>query len=141
MLTFLVFNIQWVSSFRNPVRFPHVGLHCQSNDIIPEVRSHFYSQKSFSDLGLIPQLHAVVTHLQLSKPSKVQSLSFPHISSGKSCILADQTGSGKTLAYLLPLLQELLTSKNKTSPWVSPQSEVLQSPQVLIIAPTSELAM
>lgn len=54
---------------------------------------------------------------------------------GKSCIVSDQSGSGKTLAYLLPLIQRLrqeeLQGLSKPSP---------QSPRVVILAPTTELA-
>ncbi len=41
----------------------------------------------------------------LSRPSKIQTIAYPHVLAGTSCVIAEQTGSGKTLAYVLPLLQ------------------------------------
>jgi superfamily II DNA/RNA helicase len=41
----------------------------------------------------------------LTRPSKIQTIAFPHVLDGSSCIIAEQTGAGKTLAYMLPLLQ------------------------------------
>jgi hypothetical protein len=41
----------------------------------------------------------------LSRPSKIQTIAYPHVLAGTSCVIAEQTGSGKTLAYILPLLQ------------------------------------
>lgn len=62
-------------------------------------------------------------------------MTFPPVIEGKSCIIADQSGSGKTLAYLAPIIQRLrqeeLQDLIKTSP---------QSPRVIIIVPTAELA-
>jgi ATP-dependent RNA helicase DeaD len=46
----------------------------------------------------------------------------------------DHTGSGKTLAFTLPLL-ERIRSKNSQS------NEAVTGPQILIIAPTRELAI
>lgn len=128
--------------------------HNSDNEIIHETKnletkgsqspSHFYSKKSFGDLGLSSALNDVVNHLQLTKPSKVQALSFNEIYTGKSCILADQTGSGKTLAYILPTIQRMYENRNKkisvntttSSDWKGQ----LVSPEILIIAPTNELA-
>jgi ATP-dependent RNA helicase DDX18/HAS1 len=70
------------------------------------------------------------------RPSKIQALTYKHILEGKSCILADQTGSGKTLAYLLPTLQRILELKKKEKVISAPPN----SPYIVIIAPTTELA-
>jgi len=48
-----------------------------------------------------------------SRPSAVQSASYPIISSGKDVTIGAETGSGKTLAYLLPLLDDILLRKAK----------------------------
>lgn len=66
---------------------------------------------------------------------KKQAMAFPFVIEGNSCIIADQSGSGKTLAYLAPIIQRLrqeeLQELSKTSS---------QSPRVVIIVPTAELA-
>jgi ATP-dependent RNA helicase DDX18/HAS1 len=64
-------------------------------------------------------------------------MSFPPIVARKSCIIADQSGSGKTLAYLLPIIQSL---KQQEQEQQQPPHHNSQSPTVLILAPTSELA-
>ncbi|KAJ0442424.1 putative RNA helicase [Helianthus annuus] len=68
-------------------------------------------------------------------PSHIQAMSFPHVIKGKSCIIADQSGSGKTLAYLLPVIQSIrqdeLEGLAKSLP---------QSPRLVILVPTAELA-
>jgi superfamily II DNA/RNA helicase len=51
--------------------------------------------------------------LALTRPSAVQAASFDKISSGNDTIVGGETGSGKTLAYLLPLLDNILTSKQE----------------------------
>lgn len=62
-------------------------------------------------------------------------MSFPHVINGKTCIIADQSGSGKTLAYLLPVIQSIrqdeLEGLAKSLP---------QSPRLVILVPTAELA-
>src|SRR5699024_12698034 len=60
-------------------------------------------------------------------PTHIQQQAIPHILSGKSMVGESQTGSGKTHAYLLPLLQQIDSTKNEV--------------QIVITAPTRELAM
>lgn len=62
-------------------------------------------------------------------------MTFGPIMAGKSCIISDQSGSGKTLAYLLPLIQRL--RQEELQGLSKPSS---QSPRVIILAPTAELA-
>jgi len=49
-----------------------------------------------------------------SRPSAVQSASYPIISAGTDVTIGAETGSGKTLAYLLPLLDDILQRKAKS---------------------------
>jgi len=73
---------------------------------------------------------------KLSKPSRIQALAWPILIQGYSAIVADQTGSGKTLAYLIPILQRMMLHENYTPT----RNKVYGSPQILILAPTAELA-
>ena len=49
----------------------------------------------------------------LPKPSAIQAASFTAIMSGNDVTIGAETGSGKTLAYLLPILDDILLSKQK----------------------------
>ncbi|XP_069147495.1 DEAD-box ATP-dependent RNA helicase 50 isoform X2 [Solanum lycopersicum] len=98
-------------------------------------RNNFFSRKSFHDMGCSDYMIEALRNQHFVRPSHIQSLTFEPIMAGKSCIVSDQSGSGKTLAYLLPLIQRLrqeeLQGLSKPSP---------QSPRVVILAPTTELA-
>lgn len=66
----------------------------------------------------------------------LQAMAFKPILEGRSCIVADQTGSGKTLAYLSPLVQTLRAEEGK-----SDTKKLNKKPRVLVLVPTSELAV
>lgn len=73
----------------------------------------------------------------LSYPSDIlQAMAFKPILEGQSCIVADQTGSGKTLAYLAPLVQMLRAEEGK-----SQTKQLSKKPRILVLVPTSELAV
>lgn len=60
-----------------------------------------------------------------SQLTEIQQLLANPLSTGESLLAASPTGTGKTLAYLLPLLQQV---------------EVAEGLQILVIAPSQELA-
>lgn len=68
-------------------------------------------------------------------PQYLQAMAFRPVIEGKSCILADQSGSGKTLAYLTPLIQRIREEEIQGLSMASSQS-----PRILILVPTAELA-
>lgn len=65
-------------------------------------------------------------------------MAFGPVIGGNSCIIADQSGSGKTLAYLLPIIQRL--RQQELQGHNSNNQSSSQSPTLLILAPTAELA-
>ena len=85
------------------------------------------SNISFNDLNLQAPLTKVLTELGYEKPSPIQEASIPVIQSGADLIGMAQTGTGKTAAFALPVLGKI-DLKNK-------------NPQVLVLAPTRELAI
>ena len=107
----------------------------QKETDITDTNAHFFSQKSLQDPSLKMADNDLFLPLcrgaGITRPSKIQSIAWPQILSGKSTLVADQTGSGKTLAYLLPLLQRALSAPKMKTPG---------TPRVLILAPTAELA-
>ncbi|KAG0629271.1 hypothetical protein M758_1G090200 [Ceratodon purpureus] len=102
----------------------------------PSLAAEFFSTKSFKDVGASDEVIAALTTLQLKKPSAIQAMSFKPILDGQSCIVADQTGSGKTLAYLSPLVQMLRAEEGKGD-----TKKLNKKPRVLVLVPTSELAV
>ena len=82
---------------------------------------------TFRDLALAESLLKTLTELGYESPSPIQAAIIPLMLAGRDVIGQAQTGTGKTAAFALPLLQRLDLSKSK--------------PQVLVLAPTRELAI
>ena len=84
-------------------------------------------ETSFADLGLSAPIISALTDLGYEKPSPIQAECIPHLLSGRDVLGMAQTGSGKTAAFSLPLLHNIDAS--------------LKAPQILVLAPTRELAV
>ena len=102
--------------------------------------AHFFSRKPLEDPAFVAPVEGgeelfekLCLGAGIERPSKIQSLAWPILLEGKHTIVAEQTGSGKTLAYLIPLLQRVLSAKNKTT-------KINGAPKILVLAPTAELA-
>lgn len=95
----------------------------------------FFSRKSFRDLGCTDFMIESLKGQVFVRPSHIQAMAFAPVIDGKSCIIADQSGSGKTMAYLIPLIQRL---RQEELQGLGQSSS--QSPRVLILVPTAELA-
>eukprot|EP00257_Ricinus_communis_P016557 XP_015574759.1 DEAD-box ATP-dependent RNA helicase 50 [Ricinus communis] len=95
----------------------------------------FFSRKSFRDLGCSEFMIESLKGQGFLRPSPIQAMSFTPVIEGKSCVIADQSGSGKTLAYLVPIIQRLRLEELQGLGESFPQS-----PQILIMVPTAELA-
>lgn len=95
----------------------------------------FFSRKSFRDLGCTDFMIESLKGQVFVRPSHIQAMAFAPVIDGKSCIIADQSGSGKTMAYLIPLIQRLRQEELEGL-----GQSLSQSPRVLILVPTAELA-
>ena len=82
---------------------------------------------AFSDLDLAQPLHKALAELGYERPSPIQAEAIPLMLEGKDMLALAQTGTGKTAAFALPLLSKIDLKLNK--------------PQVLVMAPTRELAI
>ncbi len=81
----------------------------------------------FSDLGLSKPILKAVEEAGYEIPSPIQAESIPPLLEGRDLLGQAQTGTGKTAAFALPLLSRLdLTQKD---------------PQIIVLAPTRELAI
>lgn len=85
------------------------------------------SELSFDQLNLNPQVLEAVTKAGYKEPSPIQVQTIPILLSGNDVLGMAQTGTGKTAAFALPCLSNL-DLKNA-------------SPQVMVLAPTRELAI
>ncbi|MBU2713256.1 DEAD/DEAH box helicase [Zooshikella harenae] len=85
------------------------------------------SSRSFHDLNLIPPVLQALDDVGYERPSPIQAEVIPHVMSGQDVIGQAQTGTGKTAAFALPLLSRINLELN--------------APQVLVLAPTRELAI
>ena len=81
----------------------------------------------FSDLGLPEPLLQALRDVGYETPSPIQAATIPPLLAGRDVLGQAQTGTGKTAAFALPALARLEPAAGK--------------PQVLVLAPTRELAI
>lgn len=79
----------------------------------------------FKDYPLDNEIKKALSELGFKQPLEVQAKTIPMILEGKDLIVKSQTGSGKTAAFAIPICQKI--------------DVALESPQVLVLAPTREL--
>ncbi|EDY86755.1 cold-shock deAd box protein a [gamma proteobacterium HTCC5015] len=82
---------------------------------------------SFAELALPAPLLKTLAHIGYEQPSPIQAESIPPLMEGRDLLGTAQTGTGKTAAFALPLLTRIDTA--------------VAQPQVLVLAPTRELAI
>ena len=85
------------------------------------------TQISFDDLNLGAPLMKALKDVGYESPSPIQAKTIPLVMAGKDLVGQAQTGTGKTAAFALPLLSRINLKK--------------KLPQVLVLAPTRELAI
>ncbi len=85
------------------------------------------STPSFADLNLPVSVLKAISRQGYETPSPIQAECIPVLLDGQDIIGQAQTGTGKTAAFALPLLSRVDVS--------------LMSPQILVLAPTRELAI
>jgi ATP-dependent RNA helicase RhlE len=83
--------------------------------------------KTFSDLGLLPELLRALRDADYETPTPIQTQAIPVALRGQDLLGCAQTGTGKTAAFLLPILQRLRGGRRGTL-------------RALILTPTRELA-
>ena len=81
----------------------------------------------FTDLGLSQPLLQALAAVGYEAPSPIQAATIPPLMAGRDVLGQAQTGTGKTAAFALPAMARLDPAARK--------------PQVLVLAPTRELAI
>jgi len=85
------------------------------------------SDITFKDLGLRPEILSAINEIGYETPSPIQAQAIPALLEGNDILGMAQTGTGKTAAFALPALSN---------------ADIQQkSPQILVLAPTRELAI
>ncbi|WP_294377639.1 DEAD/DEAH box helicase [uncultured Clostridium sp.] len=84
-------------------------------------------KNGFNKFNISEEILKAVDGLGYKKPSEVQEKAIPEILLNKDIIVKSQTGSGKTAAFAIPLCEKINWDEN--------------SPQVLVLSPTRELAV
>jgi ATP-dependent RNA helicase DeaD len=82
---------------------------------------------AFDSLGLPENLLSAVLSIGFSSATDIQAQTIPHLLEGKDVLGEAQTGTGKTAAFGLPALAKIDTA--------------IKKPQLMVLAPTRELAM
>lgn len=85
------------------------------------------SDITFKDLGLRPEILSAISEIGYETPSPIQAQAIPALLQGSDILGMAQTGTGKTAAFALPALSNADTKQ--------------KNPQVLVLAPTRELAI
>ena len=85
------------------------------------------SASGFAGFGFSEALLKTLDAKGYKEPSPIQKAAFPELMLGRDLVGQAQTGTGKTAAFALPLLERLDGRSN--------------TPRVLVLAPTRELAM
>ena len=83
--------------------------------------------KPFSELGLATPILKAIEEIGYETPSPIQAESIPHLMQGRDLLGQAQTGTGKTAAFALPLMNNIDAAAG--------------DPQMLVLAPTRELAI
>ncbi|AOR23336.1 DEAD/DEAH box helicase [Clostridium taeniosporum] len=84
-------------------------------------------KNEFNKFNISDEILKAIEGLGYKKPSEVQEKVIPEILRNKDLVVKSQTGSGKTAAFGIPLCEKIDWDENK--------------PQVLVLAPTRELAV
>ena len=96
----------------------------QSNDVNNATNK---AVVSFDSLGLPTNLLTAITSIGFTSATDIQAQTIPPLLAGKDVLGEAQTGTGKTAAFGLPALAKIDTS--------------IKKPQLMVLAPTRELAM
>jgi len=84
-------------------------------------------EPGFSAIGLRPEVLQAVLNSGYTTPTEIQAEIIPHMLAGRDVLAQSQTGTGKTAAFALPILSTI--------------DMHVREPQVLVLAPTRELAI
>jgi ATP-dependent RNA helicase RhlE len=95
--------------------------------VAPQDEVPFEAVHTFADFGFAPELARSISDKGYVNPTPIQDGSMKPAMAGQDVIGLANTGTGKTAAFVLPIIHQMITSRNQHA--------------ALIIAPTRELAV
>ncbi|KAM5138474.1 putative ATP-dependent RNA helicase DDX28 [Mantella aurantiaca] len=95
-----------------------------------EQRAWPETEDTFRALNIHESLVLTLEAMGITTPTWAQKEVIPSLLRGHNVLCASETGCGKTLAYLLPIMHELATQKDRSA----------ENPRSLVLVPTRELA-
>lgn len=97
-------------------------------DIVIEADANVAATENpFEDMQLAPNVIKAIATAGYDSPTPIQAATVPHLVDGRDLIGQAETGSGKTAAFAWPILSRIDLDQH--------------APQVIVLAPTRELAM
>ncbi len=94
---------------------------------VKAVKLEHNAEQPFAELDLAPQVQEAVEKQGYTITTPIQAMTIPPILAGADVVGQAETGTGKTAAFALPILSRIDTQ--------------IRKPQVLVMAPTRELAI
>ena len=90
------------------------------------------TDRSFDDLGLLPEIRRAVAELGWVHPTPIQAAVIPIALTGRDVVGLAETGSGKTGAFAMPMTQRLEAGRGVTGLVLSPTREITLQTKVLL---------
>ena len=106
-----------------PATTPHAAADPTTTDVV----SAAAPASGFARFGFGAEILKALAAIGYSEPSPIQQAAIPELLLGRDLVGQAQTGTGKTAAFALPMLASLDPDQ--------------RTPQVLVLAPTRELAL
>ncbi len=125
---------------RTPVSGPTekrpLSVSSETKESVPSAQDLYATNKTFVDLGVSPELCAVLTEQGIITAFPIQAMTIADALAGRDVCGKAKTGSGKTLGFGLPMLQRISSGVSHRAKPGGPAR-----PRGLVLLPTRELAV
>ena len=105
-------------------------------DSVPSAQDLYATNKTFAELGVLPELVAVLSEQGITTAFPIQALTISDALAGRDVCGKAKTGSGKTLGFGLPMLQRISAGETFKTVEGGPAR-----PRALVLLPTRELCV
>jgi superfamily II DNA/RNA helicase len=105
-------------------------------DSVPSAQDSYATNKTFAELGVSPELVAVLSEQGITTAFPIQALTISDALAGRDVCGKAKTGSGKTLGFGLPMLQRIAAGVTFKAVEGGPAR-----PRALVLLPTRELCV